>query len=270
MKIRKTFDTGWKWCKSIPWYGIGLGLLFTLGFQTLMYNIGDPWISHDGFFYGYDPQIPEIDSRIPLMPYVFIQFYQMWYVLFPIGAVIASARITKGRNKQEWINLMISWIIAIFIGGMIFLLCPTYIDRQHVAGVPGGDIFEYCKGKVGWSWDLQRLYVWENQARLYGSMPSFHCLNIIFCYLSVARRKDKHIAHRVGWLFIAIMICMSTVFVKQHYIIDVFAAIILAVVPFVVVKSFNPAKAILKKWPNFLIIEKINWSHEKIYNPFNK
>ncbi len=254
------------WFKSIPWYGIFIGLTLTLGFQTLMYCIADPWIKHTGIFYGFDVQIPAIDGRIPLVPVVFVQFYLAWKIIFPLGAILSSERITQGKNKEDWINLMIAWTCAIFIGGMILIFCQTYIDRHNVAGVPGGDIYEYCKDKFSWSWRLLKTMVHEGDDKLYGGMPSFHCLNIIFCYLAVMRKKDKHLVYRLVWLFIALVTCASTVFCKQHYIVDIFLAVIITLIVFFTVKSFNPGAAILRKCPNFLIIKKLNWSHEKIYS----
>lgn len=269
--MEKALNKKTNWFKSIPWYGIVAGLVFILGFQTFMYCFGDQWTKHVGIFKGFDPQVPEIDGRIPLVPYVFVQFYDLWHVLFPIGAIIASAKITQRDNKRQWINLMIAWMSAIFVGGMILIFCPTYIDRLNVAGVPEGNIYIYSKDKPGWSWwILRKWWVHKDKLRLYGEMPSFHCLQIIFCYLAVARRKDKHLAHRIGWLFIAIMICLSTVFVKQHYIMDVVTALAIALISFFVVRSFDPGRVILKKCPNFLIVKKLNWSHEKIYKRVKK
>lgn len=261
-------NTPKKWFKSIPWYGIVLGLLLTLGFQTLMYNIGYKWIPHiEGtIWYGIDPQIPSIDGKIPLVPYFFVQMYYLWFGLFPLGAILASARITVKKNKQDWINLMISWVIAIFLGGLVLIFCPAFVDRYNTAGVLGGNIFEFCQGRTGWSWQLQRSLLDINKSREYGCLPSFHCLNIIFCYLAIMGKKDRNIGHRIGWLFIAISICLSTLFVKQHYFIDVVTALLLALICFFLTKYINPGKYILKRWPNFLIIRKINWSHEIIHS----
>lgn len=271
MKKSFTKECG-NWFKSMPWYGIVFGLALTLGFQTLMYTIGYSWIPHDkpGMWYGVDPQITAIDGGIPLCPYVFAQLYIAWKVIFPVGAILSCTRITYSKNKEKWINLMISWFIAILIGGLVLIFYPTYVDRYNVAGVPGGNIFEYMKDKTSWSWDLMKNNVINKDVvREFGCLPSFHCLQIIFCYLSVACRKEKHIGLRIWWLVIAILICLSTLFTKQHYIIDVLAAMLLALLCFVLTNKFNPGAAILKRWPNFLIIKKINWSHEKIHNVKN-
>lgn len=263
--MKKSFQTCGNWFKSIPWYGIVIGLLLTLGFQTLMYHIGYSWIPHDsGMWYGVDPQIPSIDGRIPLVPQFFALLYQLWFGLFPVGAILASARINAGKNKEDWINLMISWVMATFIGGIVLIFFPCYVDRHNVAGVPGGDIFEYVRDKTSFWWILQKMTLDENIPREYGCLPSFHCLQIIFCYLGIMGKKDRNIGHRIGWLVIAILVCLSTLFTKQHYIIDVISAISLALICFFGVKLFNPGNAILRKCPNFLIIKKINWSHEKI------
>lgn len=265
--MNKTFDKCGKWFKSIPWYGIVIGLLLTLGLQTLLYNIGCHWIPHkSGIWSGTDPQIHEIDKHFPLVPQFFALFYWGWKLIFPIGVILASAKITLGSNKEDWINLMISWTIAIVIGGMVLIFFPTFVDRNNAAGVPGGNIFEYVKDKTGFGWWIYKHHILDTKViKEFGCLPSYHCLQIIFCHLAVMGKKDRHIAHRLGWLSISIIICLSTLFTKQHYVIDVVAAIALAYVTFFVTKMFNPGKALLNKWPNFLIIKQINWSHEKIH-----
>lgn len=268
----KSFNTPAKWFKSIPWYGIVAGLVCIYGFQSLLYYIVNKMMPHNnGWWVGIAPVLPSIDEAIPLVPYFFAQMYVLWHFFFPVGAIIASAKITYKNNKEQWINLIISWMTAILIGGLILIFLPTYLDRTNIPGVPGGDILEFIKDKNSFSWQIERLIAKSgNYPYDYGCAPSYHCLEIIFCYFAVMGRKDRNIGHRIGWLFIAISICLSTVFVKQHYFIDILAAIILAFICFFAIKAFNPGKAILKKCPNFLIVKKLNWCHEVIHTKIEK
>lgn len=246
-----------KYIKSIPWYGWFFGALM-LGIQGIFH--ASAWaiaskLTSKWFF--VDPQIPSIDNYIPMIPYVFVQLYGLWFPCVVLGGIVAGR-----QKKKEWLDFMLSWLIAILVGFLIFVFCPSRISKIDCAGVPGGNIHEYLANKKGWSWTLVKtLHVEDYNWNLF---PSFHCLNIIFCYLGVARRKDVNLVHRIGQLMITILICMSTVFVKNHYFIDIIIALALSLVCFVLVKSFSPAKKILEKCPNFLIIKKLNWAHEEI------
>ena len=61
--------------------------------------------------------------------------------------------------------------------------------------------------------------------------PSIHCFNSIGVNIAIRRSElgRRHKAVRWGSEVLMVLICMSTVFIKQHSIADVFAAILLAV-----------------------------------------
>ena len=63
-------------------------------------------------------------------------------------------------------------------------------------------------------------------------LPSIHCLNSIGMHIAIAKSK-KITKHRnlIVWssFVLMVLICMSTVMLKQHSILDVFAAIALSV-----------------------------------------
>lgn len=66
----------------------------------------------------------------------------------------------------------------------------------------------------------------------YDVFPSIHCLNSIAMHIAI--HKSKHITKYrktivISSLVLTILIILSTVFTKQHSIIDVFGAIILAI-----------------------------------------
>lgn len=199
----------------------------------------------------------ELDKYIPLCPHFFAQMYLLWFAFVPLGGIIAGR-----QKKQDWINFMLSWLLTLLIGFVFFMVLPTKLDRTNLPGVPGGNILEYIKEKNGFSWELMKLMAKSPSG--WNECPSFHCVSIIFCYLAVAKRKDVNIFHRIGQLFITISICLSTVFTKQHYFIDIVFALVFCLLSYLIIFSFNPAKSILKKHPNFLIIKKLNWTHEEI------
>lgn len=62
--------------------------------------------------------------------------------------------------------------------------------------------------------------------------PSIHVFNSVGAYISIYRNERLH---KIKWLQIStliltILICMSTVFLKQHSIVDVFYALVLNIV----------------------------------------
>lgn len=254
-KKHKTFG---QWCKSIPWYGwfFGLTMILSQAICFILSHLFAEYVSSK--WLTWQSIINDIDSKIPLVPYFFVEVYVLWIIFVPIGGVIAGT-----KQKQEWINFMLSWFGTLIISSFIFAFLPSYLDRTNIPGVPGGDIFVYTEDKTGFSWWILKTFLLRNE-KAWCVCPSFQCVNIIFCYLGVARRKDVHLAHRISQLIITILVCMSTVFVKQHFFVDIVIAIIISLTIYFIFNIFNPAKKILKKCPNFLIVKKLNWANEKI------
>ena len=54
-----------------------------------------------------------------------------------------------------------------------------------------------------------------------------HCFISWNVYVSVRGDKKVPWLIRLVYLIMAILVCMSTVFIKQHYFVDIFAGIIL-------------------------------------------
>ncbi len=65
----------------------------------------------------------------------------------------------------------------------------------------------------------------------YNVFPSIHCLNSIGMNIALARNETckKHKWIIVVATILTILICLSTVYLKQHSILDVFGAIILSI-----------------------------------------
>ena len=45
----------------------------------------------------------------------------------------------------------------------------------------------------------------------------------------------------------AILICMSTVFIKQHYFLDIIGGVLIAIICYILTNIINPAKYLIKE-----------------------
>ena len=134
-----------------------------------------------------------------------------------------------------------------------------------------GNLLDKIEHGSGFSYWLMKIVMWaDGGTDNYNLFPSLHCYMITFCYLGVMNKKDIHIGYRSFWLFMCVSICLSTVFTKQHYFVDLLIGVLLAIIMYWIFNYANPAKHILKKCPNFLIIEKLNWTQEKITKKVGK
>ncbi len=59
--------------------------------------------------------------------------------------------------------------------------------------------------------------------------PSIHCLNSIGMHIAIAKSKNANKPMVICSFILAVLIILSTVFIKQHSIVDMFGAFVLAV-----------------------------------------
>lgn len=224
-----------KFFKSVPTYGWVLGAIF-FGLQYGMYRLAN-WIANltGTVSWAFIPKIPAIDDHIPVIS-IFVVIYVFSYVFWFFGPVNAS--LTK---KENFINYIIGLFAAYVVGFLIFIFAPTYMDRSaegliDIVSKPG--LFNQLLG-----------IVYSNDGSDYGFnlFPSYHCLISIYCYLGIRHREEVSKGLRVYSLVMAILICMSTVFTKQHYFIDIPGGIIISIICYMIIQKINPGKKILEK-----------------------
>lgn len=236
--------------KIIPWYGWVSGVLFFV-LQFAFYNIAKPIINAWSHSWRINPGIEQLDGIIPLVPYFWVQIYFLSWVFWIIAPIAAS--VTK---RDNFLNYLIGLFASYIVGFCIFIFMPTYMDRNNVYGIAGGNLLEACK-KPGFSYWMMNLMIGnDGGGDNYNLFPSFHCSISLYAYLAIRKQQEVHKAYRITALVLVPLICLSTIFTKQHYIIDIFGGILLSIICYVVVGWFKPGEAMLKKWPNIFIIKK--------------
>ncbi len=208
----------------VKWYGVVIGL-FSLAAQHGIYLLANTLagvVGNESIW----PIIAQMDNAIPLLP-IFIIPYVWAYLFWGMGPMAAS----KCEN-EHFKDFLASYLLACVAGALILVFVPTYMDREALGlwNRPQADFFEKL---------LHFWYSLDGSERAYNLFPSFHCINSTICYLAVAGRKEVKLWFRVYSLLIAILIFAATLFVKQHYVIDVVSGILIAVVAFAAAKRWH-------------------------------
>ncbi len=176
-------------------------------FNFIIYN-GGRRIATDLYHYRFTTAI---DERIPFLPWTVLIYWGCY--LFWIFNYLLGVKYDK-RNGCSFIG-------AHFIGEAVcfifFILFPTTMDRPENFGHSIADCL------------VRLTYYYDAADNLF---PSIHCFVSWLCWIGV--RKNKHIPvwYQIVSLFIAILVCISTLTVKQHVLADVIAGIILAEVSY--------------------------------------
>ncbi|MCQ2546260.1 MAG: phosphatase PAP2 family protein [Clostridia bacterium] len=217
--------------KRIPWWGwlLGAGLFaFQFALYRAAYSLTEMLGTID---HAWCPKIPAIDDKIPVIP-VFIIIYIFSYLYWICAPAVVT--LTKRSNL---INFVIGMIVSFLIGFIIFSLFPSYMDRaaEGIMDFSSEDGIMY--GLMAW------IYSMDGSTIALNLCPSFHCMITTYCYLGVRRQEEIHTGYKAFALAMAILVCLSTQFVKQHYIIDMIAGVGLAVICYLIIEKINPGKS---------------------------
>ena len=159
-----------------------------------------------------------IDDSIPFVEY-FVIPYLLWFVYLAVGACFLFFKDKKGFLQAA--RFAISGMTIFLIVCTIF---PNGLNLRPVT-FPRENIFT----------DLVRMiYSMDTPTNV---LPSIHVYNSIGAMAAIAHSTSlkKHRGVQIGSYVLGILIIFSTVFLKQHSITDVIAALAMAcmIYPFV-------------------------------------
>lgn len=206
----------------------GVGLFFL---QTWLYNAANMLSKIIGTVnHAFCPKIPIIDDRIPVVS-VFVLIYLFSFLFWIGGPVAASA-----TKKSHFVNYIVSLNVAYLIGTLILICFPSYMDRVQEGLIEIGERPGWLNGLLG------LVYAMDGKETAFNLFPSFHCLNSVFCYLGVRKQPEISKGFQIYSLLMAVLICLSTVFTKQHYFMDVVGGVAIAFICYGIINRLNPGK----------------------------
>ncbi len=170
--------------------------------------------------------------NIPLddcIPFVegFIVPYLMW---FPFMA--AAIVYVFFKDKKEFFAMCWNLIIGMSLFIVVSLVFPNGLDLRPDEFPRDNILTDLCR----------HLYSVDTSTNV---IPSIHVFNSLACGISfgraLARRGHKKTA--IASYAMAALICISTVFVKQHSVVDVAAGLILSGLCFFLLRSLYKHEA---------------------------
>ncbi len=163
----------------------------------------------------FDPQRHSvaigIDSYIPLIPWwslIYFGCYASWAVFY-----ILACR----DSLKTCYDFVCAEIIAKMLCLVIFVLYPTVMaQRSEIVASLGDSFFD----KV-----CALIYKFDKPYNLF---PSVHCLASWMGFRGVCWRKTSPLWLKIFAGVLAIFVFLSTLFTRQHYIIDIFGGVAVA------------------------------------------
>lgn len=126
--------------------------------------------------------------------------------------------------------------MAYIIGFLFFVFLPTYMDRNAEG------LMEQALQPGFFNGLLATIYAADGSNLAFNLFPSYHCLISLYCYLGVRKQPEISKGFRAYSLIMAMLICFSTVFTKQHYFIDIVGGLGISIICYSIVNRIDLAK----------------------------
>lgn len=173
-----------------------------------------------------------LDDRIPFVEAFIIPYY-LWfaYVFITVGMFFILDR--KGFRK-------LAWYLAL---GMTTFLIVSYVYPNMLNLRP--DIEQLSKTGI-FARLVKNLYTTDTATNV---LPSIHVYNSICVFAAVAKSSagQKYKALTCFCFLLSFFIILSTMFLKQHSVIDVAAAFLMAILYYIPVYCLRKKEIINKK-----------------------
>jgi len=189
-------------------------LIFLIALQLLYFPINQ---NVQG---GVSTYLP-IDAKITLSPIWAIPY--LLSILWWVGALVwASSKM----EYMRFVHFSLCLSLTISISYIVYLLFPTYVIRPKIVEQ------DFLSKLV--------LFIYGND-RPYNALPSGHTYTtlIISIFWFYWLPKQRYL-----WIAIAFVVILSTLFTKQHAILDLITASILAFI------CYKTSEYLVKKAPN--------------------
>ena len=130
---------------------------------------------------------------ILVLPYVLC--YLLWFASF--------AWIIFKANDRQFRSFLAGCMLTFTLGVLTFIFFPTYVKP---VALQGNDIF------------ISLLRIFHEQAGRYAALPSGHVYITTLLVLFFSRWFPRS---RFLWILVLLIVSLSTLFTRQHYILDV-------------------------------------------------
>lgn len=168
-----------------------------------------------------------IDQKIPLIPnfiYIYNTFYP--FIFFAFYYLFKN-------DEKIYFKGIIAGIIGFLLCDIIYLFYPTIMPRPIIP-----ETTNFITNFV-----LRTTYFFDTPAL--NCFPSIHCLFCFQIIFSFLKTKSINNINKTLIIIYSLLIILSTVLVKQHYVVDIIGALLICIITNLIVditKLYNRIK----------------------------
>lgn len=171
-----------------------------------------------------------LDDFIPFNEFFVIPYY-LWFIY--VAGVIAYFLFT---SKEDYYRSCAFLFIGMTVCLAIYTIWPNGQDLRPTTFARDNFLVDIVKN----------LYATDTSTNVFPSIHVFNSVGIHIAIMHSAKLKNKHWIRRSSFV-LCVLICLATVFLKQHSAFDGIAALILCVVMYFIVYVPNYSKLFNKQ-----------------------
>ena len=200
----------------LPFFIFVATLLITYFGNQLLYNYGGE------FFQGSDWPLLPLDAEIPYISW-FVYFY---FLTFPLG--IITFFYLAYVNKKSFYNMFVTLMISFIISGIIYFFAQSVFTKPEIT------VDSFTDRLVVWTWGS------TNPVNCFPSQHCFMAFAIMSaCLVDKSSERKMNIVFKIVAFICAFMIVLSTVFIKQHFFMDIISSFVIFFTAFALSYVFN-------------------------------
>lgn len=181
--------------------------------------------------------VTDMDKAIPFMS-IFVIPYILWYAF-----IILTFLYLCIKDREMYYKTLISYDIGMVVCFIIYFMFQTTVPRPEVAG---SDIFSRI---------VMLIYKYDQP---FNCFPSIHVLSCYLMIKAINESKAGNLINKILVFCVASAIILSTLFIKQHVILDAFSAMFISGIVFNFVKKIDLERILgwIKKQYSLLMMKK--------------
>ena len=149
-----------------------------------------------------------LDDQIPFVRQ-FVLIYVMWYPL-----MLGTTLYLLFKDRRAFVRYARSVVLGLTACMLIFLLLPSGQELRP-AEVPGNDLT---------AWMVRAIYAADTNTNVF---PSMHVVGTLAAVIGIFDSRSASLGAKWGVAALGVLINASTVLIKQHSVLDIFAGIAL-------------------------------------------
>ncbi len=189
----------------------------------------------DGWLYDADVALFGVEPTVWIQRFAnpwLTDYFAFSYMLYFILPLVLATTLYVRRKYDDFRTLMLDVLLVQYVGFLLYITFPAGPPRFAITAMYDPP---HLTGALGLYQVTQSAYDSVNSAPAHSSFPSLHCALSLTALLWAWRFRRSVGGSWMFWVFLpfTVSLWISTVYLRHHWVVDIFAGWALAIAVFV-------------------------------------